>query len=81
MQRMNGHEVCDRIKRHPITRETPVIILRAVDDVTSRVAGFQNGADLYLTKPISIPELRMAVKKLLNRTSSMSGYEGIEEEA
>jgi len=81
MQRMNGRDVCDRIKRHPITRETPVIILREVNDVISHVAGLQDGADLYLTKPISAPKLKMAVKKLLNRNSFIAGYERVEGEA
>jgi len=72
MPGMNGHEVCDRIKRHPITREIPVIILSAVDDATSRVASFHEGADLYLTKPFNIPELKAAVEMLLSSAQPKS---------
>ena len=66
MPGMDGHEVCDRIKRHPMTREMPVLILSALDDVENRVAGFHEGADLYLTKPFSAKELRAATEMLLN---------------
>jgi CheY-like chemotaxis protein len=67
MPGLNGHEICDRIKNHPITRQIPVIILSGVKEVSSRIAGFEEGADLYLTKPFQIPELEAAIKMLLER--------------
>ncbi len=67
MPGLNGHEICDRIKNHPITRKVPVIILSGVREVSSRVAGYEEGADLYLTKPFQVAELEAAVKMLLDQ--------------
>lgn len=67
MPGMNGHEVCDQIKHHPITRRVPVLILSGVKEVSSRVAGYEEGADLYMTKPFQVTELEAAVKMLLDQ--------------
>ncbi len=66
MPGMNGHEICDRIKHHPITRDIPVIILSGVKEVSSRITGFEEGADLYMTKPFQVGELEAAIKMLLD---------------
>ncbi len=67
MPGMNGHEICEQIKHHPITRQIPVIIISGVKEVSSRIAGYEEGADLYMTKPFQVNELEAAVKMLLDQ--------------
>lgn len=51
---LNGIEICRRIRK---TSDVPVIMLTAKDEVMDKVAGLDNGADDYLTKPFAIEEL------------------------
>jgi CheY-like chemotaxis protein len=46
----------------------PVLMLTALDGLDSRVAGFQAGADDYLTKPFDFPELELRLRALLRRS-------------
>jgi DNA-binding response OmpR family regulator len=61
---MDGLEVCRRLReKWPI----PVVMLTALGDETDRLAGFEIGADDYVTKPFSPRELAMRVKSVLRR--------------
>ena len=61
---IGGLEVCRRLReRWPI----PVVMLTALGDETDRLAGFEVGADDYVTKPFSPRELAMRVKSVLRR--------------
>jgi DNA-binding response OmpR family regulator len=61
---MGGMEVCRRLReRWPI----PVVMLTARDDENDRLAGFEIGADDYVTKPFSPRELAMRVRSVLRR--------------
>jgi len=51
MPEMDGFEACPRIKTSPDTRMIPVVLLTALDDVDSKVRGFEVGADEFITKP------------------------------
>lgn len=63
---IDGLEVCRRLReRWPI----PVVMLTALGDETDRLAGFEIGADDYVTKPFSPRELVARVRSLLRRTS------------
>jgi DNA-binding response OmpR family regulator len=69
---MDGLEVCRRLRaRWPI----PVIMLTARGDETDRLAGFETGADDYVTKPFSPRELALRVRSVLSRTSSRGQLE------
>jgi DNA-binding response OmpR family regulator len=46
-----------------------IIIITSRDDLEARVKGYQSGADLYLTKPVKIPELAAAIVSLACRRS------------
>jgi DNA-binding response OmpR family regulator len=64
---IDGLEVCRRLReRWPI----PVVMLTALGDETDRLAGFEIGADDYVTKPFSPRELAMRVKSVLRRSRS-----------
>jgi DNA-binding response OmpR family regulator len=61
---IGGLEVCRRLReRWPI----PVVMLTALGDETDRLAGFEIGADDYVTKPFSPRELAMRVRSVLRR--------------
>jgi two-component system phosphate regulon response regulator PhoB len=64
---MSGIEVCRQIRRKARTRDLPVIMLTARGDEGDKVRGLNTGADDYLTKPFSLPELLARVKALLRR--------------
>lgn len=61
----NGHDICRAIRGNAIS--TPILILTGVDDVESRVALLDDGADDYLTKPFNVAELRARLGALLRR--------------
>jgi DNA-binding response OmpR family regulator len=66
---IDGLEVCRRLReRWPI----PVVMLTALGDETDRLAGFEIGADDYVTKPFSPRELAMRVRSVLRRSRSAS---------
>ncbi|MDT5271901.1 MAG: two-component system, OmpR family, alkaline phosphatase synthesis response regulator PhoP, partial [Acidobacteriota bacterium] len=54
---MSGAELCRRLRREPLTRRTPIIMLTARGSESERVAGLELGADDYVTKPFSVREL------------------------
>ena len=69
---MNGLEVCRAI-RADTTRYTPILMLTARASEIDRVVGLELGADDYLGKPFSIPELQARAKALLRRAEKMRG--------
>ncbi|MEM6904867.1 MAG: phosphate regulon transcriptional regulator PhoB [Pseudomonadota bacterium] len=64
---LSGIEICRRIRARAETRDTPVIMLTARGEEEDRIRGLDTGADDYLTKPFSIPELTARVRALLRR--------------
>jgi two-component system response regulator ArlR len=67
--RMDGLEVCRRIRAKS---NVPIIMLTARDRVPDRVAGLDLGADDYVTKPFSTPELLARVRARLRERSPQS---------
>ena len=69
MPGMDGYEVCRRLRATPQTAQVPVIMLTAKSQVEDKVAGFEAGADDYLTKPVVPTELMARVRALLLRSA------------
>jgi pilus assembly protein CpaE len=69
MPEMDGIEVLKRLRSSTDTSEIPVIMFTAKSQVEDKVAGFETGADDYLTKPTHPAELTARVKTLLSRSS------------
>jgi two-component system phosphate regulon response regulator PhoB len=64
---ISGKEVCRRLRSDPGLKDLPVIMLTARGDEPDRVAGFEAGADDYVTKPFSVRELVLRVQAVLKR--------------
>ena len=74
---LDGLEVCKMLRHDPATRSIPIIMLTARATEVDRVLGLELGADDYVTKPFSVRELVLRVKKLLHRqhaTESDAGH-------
>ena len=70
---VSGLELCRRMRARPATRTLPVIMLTARGEEAERVRGLQTGADDYIVKPFSLPELIARVRALLRRTAPGRG--------
>ena len=64
---VSGLEICRRLRAREITRTLPVIMLTARGEEGERVRGLSVGADDYVVKPFSVPELMARVRALLRR--------------
>ncbi len=67
MPRMDGLEVCKRVREHSAV---PIIVLTALDAESDKVTALDLGADDYLTKPFGVEELLARVRAVLRRTQS-----------
>lgn len=72
MPDMDGYEVCRRLRANPDTKAIPIIMFTAKTLVDDKVAGFEAGADDYLTKPTHPAELASRVKAILSRSASQN---------
>jgi two-component system, OmpR family, phosphate regulon response regulator PhoB len=65
---VSGLEICRRLRARESTRTLPVIMVTARGEETERVRGLSVGADDYVVKPFSVPELMARVRALLRRS-------------
>src|SRR6201988_3078621 len=54
---LSGIELCRRLRARPETRSLPIIMLTARGEENERIRGLATGADDYIVKPFSVPEL------------------------
>jgi len=73
---VSGLEVCRRLKSNAETRDIPVVILTARGHEMDRIAGFELGADDYVTKPFSVRELVLRVGAILRRAEGHAESDG-----
>lgn len=66
---LSGIELCRRLRARPETRQLPIIMLTARGEESERIRGLSTGADDYIVKPFSVPELIARVNALLRRAS------------
>ncbi|EFO34329.1 phosphate regulon transcriptional regulatory protein PhoB [Roseibium sp. TrichSKD4] len=66
---LSGIELCRRIRGREETALLPVIMLTARGEESERIRGLSTGADDYVVKPFSVPELMARVRAILRRAS------------
>ena len=65
MPGMDGFELCAAIRADPVLHKTPIVLLTSLADDASRKKGKLVGATAFLTKPVSVEELRNTVGGIL----------------
>jgi CheY-like chemotaxis protein len=65
MPNMDGYEVARSLRRHPETALIPILMFTAKSQVEDKVAGYQAGVDIYLSKPVHPVELEANIKALI----------------
>lgn len=78
MPGLDGLQVCRRLRRNPRTAYVPVIMFSAKALTVDKAAGFDAGADEYLTKPIHPVELLACVEELLERAEEARAERQVE---
>jgi two-component system phosphate regulon response regulator PhoB len=66
---LSGLELCRRWRSGRATRNIPILILTARSEEADRIRGLTTGADDYVVKPFSVPELMARIKAILRRAS------------
>ncbi len=76
MPGMDGLDLCKELKHALITRHIPVLLLTACIEDEQRLAGYENGADGYITKPFNIKMLKTRARNLIeNRALTVNNDE------
>ncbi|MBI3929949.1 MAG: response regulator transcription factor [Armatimonadetes bacterium] len=70
-----GTEICRRLKAAILTLDTPIIMVTARGEEADRIQGLALGADDYVVKPFSVPELLLRVRARLRRAEAPSVHE------
>ena len=70
----DGLEFCARLRRNPVLKSIPVLLLSARADVGDKVLGLKLGADDYLAKPCDMTELSARIEALLRRSEELNRY-------
>jgi diguanylate cyclase (GGDEF)-like protein len=88
MPKLDGMEVCKRLKADVLSSRIPILMLTALGSVNDKVKGLEAGADDYLGKPFDLRELAARVKALVraakrerdrNPTTNLPGATAVEE--
>ena len=66
---LSGIELCRRLRRRDATAAVPILMLTARGEEADRIRGLSTGADDYVVKPFSVPEMTARVKALLRRAA------------
>lgn len=72
LPRVDGWEVCRKMRRRPSMASVPILFLTARSAIDDRVRGLEEGGDDYLAKPFELRELKARIRALLRRAGSGS---------
>ena len=70
---MNGHEMLERLRKHPILKDTPVIMVTALCEEQDMAAASTIGVEEYVTKPIDFTSLIEKISKILGSKKVKTG--------
>jgi two-component system, OmpR family, alkaline phosphatase synthesis response regulator PhoP len=65
MPRMSGFEVCSKLKSNPDTRDIPILMVTALNELGDIERGVESGTDDFISKPVNRLELLTRVRSLL----------------
>lgn len=74
MPKLDGRQVCARIKGNPETKQIPIIMLTAVGQFEEQLKGMEAGADEYVTKPFSPEALAKTVAEVLKKDAGFEKH-------
>jgi len=69
LPQVSGIELCRRLRSKGETRSIPILMLTARGEESDRIRGLSTGADDYVVKPFSLPELMARVRAILRRAA------------
>ena len=91
MPKMNGYQLCEKLKNDERTCHIPIIFLTALAEKAEQMEGLENGADDYITKPFDVDLLKLKVNNLIEtrkklkllyqKNLSVEAYEGYPDSA
>ena len=70
---MDGMTLCQMIKSNVFTNHIPVVLMTALGDDSTRIAGITNGADAYMSKPFNIDVMRSTILQLIQTRKLLHG--------
>ncbi len=65
---MNGYEITNKLRKDPLTKLIPIIMLTGRGGLNDKIEGLDLGADDYITKPFNVRELKARVRTVLRRS-------------
>lgn len=71
LPKMDGIQVCRELRKQ--NNAVPIVMLTALQDVSDKIAGLDNGADDYMTKPFSPQELVSRIQAIFRRMNALPG--------
>lgn len=70
MDRMEGPELCGRLRQHPATVALPFILLTAKTDSQSKVLAMEKGVDAFIEKPFNVKYVEACIRNLLKKKNN-----------
>lgn len=69
---LSGPQLIKKIRKNPVQKDIPIIMLTARSEEADKIEGLEAGADDYMTKPISLKELQARIRALIRRSQGLN---------